>query len=132
MLLPRGAVTMPDVWVGETRRFLGDRELRQLATFILLYLGTLALGTGILAAYGYSLKESLFEFASALGTVGLSVGVTAAKAPAGLLWSETAGMILGRLEFFVVFLGISRLIAHLAAIGTSGRSRSVAVSANRP
>ena len=116
MLLPRGTVTMPDVWVGETRRFLGDRELRQIATFASLYLGTLALGAGVLAAYGYSLKESLFEFASALGTVGLSVGVTSAAVPAGLLWAETVGMILGRLEFFVVFIGITRLVANVAAM----------------
>ncbi|AMV70945.1 TrkH family potassium uptake protein [Desulfuromonas carbonis] len=116
MLLPRGAVTMPDVWVGDTPRFLGDGELRQLATFAFLYLATLAGGTGVLTAYGYSLKESLFEFASALGTVGLSVGVTSATAPAGLLWTETLGMILGRLEFFVIFIGLSRLVANVAAM----------------
>jgi trk system potassium uptake protein TrkH len=119
MLLPRGAVTMPDVWVGETRRFLGDRELRQLATFAFLYLGTLAVGTGVLASYGYSLRESLFEFASALGTVGLSVGVTSAAAPAGVLWIETVGMLLGRLEFFVVFIGLTRLVANTAAMMAS-------------
>lgn len=116
MLLPREAVTMPDVWVGDSRRFLGDRELRQLATFAFLYLVTLAVGTGVLASYGYSLKESLFEFASALGTVGLSVGVTSASAPAGLLWAETVGMILGRLEFFVIFIGLSQLFANLAVM----------------
>ncbi len=122
LLLPRGTVTMPDVWVGETRRFLGDREMRQLATFVFLYLATLAIGTGVLTSYGYSLKESLFEFASALGTVGLSVGVTSAAAPAGLLWTETAGMILGRLEFFVLFIGLSRLVANLAVmLGTAGK-----------
>lgn len=124
MLLPREVVTMPDVWVGETRRFLGDREMRQLATFTFLYLGTLAIGTGIIASYGYSLKESLFEFASALGTVGLSVGVTSASAPAGLLWAETIGMILGRLEFFVIFIGVSRLVANLAVmIGAAGHGK---------
>lgn len=114
--LPRGTVTEPDVWVGETRRFLKDQELRQIALFVFLYLATLALGTGILASYGYPLKESLFEFASALGTVGLSVGVTAADAPRGLLWAETAGMLLGRLEFFVIFLGVSKLLGDLGAM----------------
>ena len=114
--LPRGAVTEPDVWVGETRRFLKDQELRQIALFAFLYLTTLALGPGILAAYGYPLKESLFEFASALGTVGLCVGVTAADEPQGLLWAETAGMLLGRLEFFVIFLGVSKLLGDLGAM----------------
>jgi trk system potassium uptake protein TrkH len=113
MFLPRRAVTEPDVWVGEQRRFLQDRDIRQIAAFAFLYLLTLALGTGILTAYGYSLKESLFEFASALGTVGLSVGVTSADLPAGLLWTETVGMVLGRLEFFVLFLGTGKILSGL-------------------
>ena len=57
-----------------------------------------------------------------LGTVGLSVGVTSAGAPAGLLWTETVGMILGRLEFFVVFMGITRMVVNLGAMaGSTGR-----------
>jgi trk system potassium uptake protein TrkH len=110
MFLPRHAVTEPDVWVGEQRRFLQDSDICQIAAFTFLYMLTLMMGTGIVASFGYSLKESLFEFASALGTVGLSVGVTSASAPAGLLWTETFGMILGRLEFFVVFVGIGKTL----------------------
>jgi len=34
------------------------------------------------------LQTAFFEFASAIGTVGLSVGVTTATAPAGQLWVE--------------------------------------------
>jgi len=121
--LPRGAVTEPDVWVGDSRRFLKDRELLQIALFVCLYLATLALGTGILAAYGYPLRESLFEFASALGTVGLSTGVTAADAPKGLLWAETTGMLLGRLEFFVIFLGVTKLLGDLGAMTRSAAAK---------
>jgi len=123
MCLPRGAVTEPDVWVGDNRRFLKDQELLQIALFVCLYLASLALGTGILAAYGYPLRESLFEFASALGTVGLSVGVTAADAPKGLLWAETAGMLLGRLEFFAIFLGVTKLLGDLGAMTFSPAAR---------
>lgn len=53
--------------------------------------------------------RSLFEYASAMGTVGLSVGVTFADAAPALLWSETVEMFLGRLEFFTVFVGVVRL-----------------------
>jgi trk system potassium uptake protein TrkH len=113
MLASRNAVIETEVWVGDSRRFLKDQELRQIGVFAFLFLATLALGTGIVASYGYSLKESLFEFASALGTVGLSVGVTSPNAPAGLLWTETAGMILGRLEFFVVLLGLGKIMTSV-------------------
>ena len=105
-LLPKDAVTEPDIWQGETRQFLSDRQLRQISMFVFLYLAIYITGSGIISAYGYSLSESFFEYASALSTVGLSVGVTAADAPIGLLWTEIAGMFLGRLEFFPVFVGL--------------------------
>jgi len=110
LLLPQQAVTEPDIWHGEQRQFLSDRRLRQTGLFVFLYLLTFGLGSGIIAAHGYSLPESLFEFGSALGTVGLSVGVTAATAPPGVLWTEIAGMMLGRLEFFTIFIGLTRIV----------------------
>ncbi len=115
MFLPAHAITETDVWVGEQHRFLRDSDLRQIAAFAFLYLVVLAVGTGIVASYGYPLKQSLFEFASSLGTVGLSVGVTAPDAPTGLLWTGILGMILGRLEFFVVFLGVGKILVSLKA-----------------
>ncbi|GAB4546311.1 MAG: TrkH family potassium uptake protein [Pleurocapsa sp.] len=113
-LLPKDAVTEPSVWQGETQHFLSDRQLRQISMFVFLYLGIYLAGSGIIAAYGYSLPESLFEYASALGTVGLSVGVTTPDAPIGLLWVEIMGMFLGRLEFFPVFVGLIRLYQDIA------------------
>jgi trk system potassium uptake protein TrkH len=41
--------------------------------------------------------------------VGLSVGVTSADAPPLVLWAEVAGMLLGRLEFLIVFVGIVKV-----------------------
>jgi trk system potassium uptake protein TrkH len=61
-------------------------------------------------AYGHSMAFSAFEYASALSTVGLSVGITAPNAPAGLIWAETIGMFLGRLEFLVVIYAITKLM----------------------
>lgn len=55
------------------------------------------------------LHECLFEYASTLGTVGLSIGISTALAPDGVLWAETAGMFLGRLEFFVVAVALVRI-----------------------
>ncbi len=108
-LLPKDAITEPDIWQGETQHFLSDRQLRQISMFVFLYLGVYLIGSGIIAAYGHSLAESLFEYASALSTVGLSVGITSPHAPVGLLWTEIIGMFLGRLEFFPVFVGLIRL-----------------------
>lgn len=108
MLLPATAVTENPVWEADQQVFVSDTRLRQIGTFVFLYLLTFAIGTAVLTAYGYGLKESLFEYASSVGTVGLSVGVTSASAPAGVLWAETVGMLLGRLEFFVILASVAK------------------------
>ncbi|MGB5897125.1 MAG: TrkH family potassium uptake protein [Geitlerinemataceae cyanobacterium] len=109
LLLPKSAISEAEVWQGERRVFLSDEQIRQVSLFIFLYFAIYATGSAITAGYGYSLQESLFEYASTLGTVGLSVGVTAADAPVGLLWTQIVGMFLGRLEFFAVVVGLVRL-----------------------
>lgn len=113
-LMPRTAVLERPIWEGNTRVFVDDARIRQMMVFIFLYLGTYVLGVMILCACGYNLVDSLFEFASAIGTVGLSVGVTTPQMPDAALWSETIAMFLGRLEFIVV-------IVSLLKIGGDGR-----------
>ncbi|MFH1135360.1 MAG: TrkH family potassium uptake protein [Pseudomonadota bacterium] len=113
-LLPGAAILERPLWEGDRRVFVDDARARQAMVFIFVYLATYALGVMILCACGYSLPESLFEFASAIGTVGLSIGVTGARMPDVALWAETIAMFLGRLEFIVV-------IVSLLKIGRDGR-----------
>lgn len=79
--------------------------------FIIIYLCIFALGTFIFTLFGYSVEQSMFEFSSALGTVGLSVGITSYDAHPILHWTGTIGMFLGRLEIYVIFLGIWKLFS---------------------
>lgn len=116
MLLPENAVTEADYWQGERRRFFNDSQIRTIALFVFLYLVLFTVGVTITAAYGYSVSESLFEYASTLSTVGLSIGVTSADAPVGLLWTQIIGMFLGRLEFFTVFIGLISLFRDAPAV----------------
>ncbi len=108
-LMPRTAVVARPVWEGDQRVFVDDARVRQVSTFVSLYLMSFVVGTMVLCACGYSLGESLFEFASALGTVGLSVGVTSPNMPDVALWVEAVGMFLGRLEFMVVIVSALKL-----------------------
>ena len=48
----------------------------------------------------------MFEFVPSLGTVGLSIGLTGPSTRAATLLVEIAGMLLGRLEIFLVFTGL--------------------------
>jgi len=108
-LMPRTAVLERPIWEGNKRVFVDDTKILQVMIFIFLYLMTYALGVMILCACGYNLADSLFEFASAIGTVGLSVGVTNAQMPDAALWSETIAMFLGRLEITVVIVSLLRV-----------------------
>jgi trk system potassium uptake protein TrkH len=115
-LLPRSAIIDQYVWRGEERYYLSDQHVRQVAVFSCLYLAALAVGTLVLAAHGYQLHEALFEYASAQGTVGLSLGVTTAAAPRLVLWTEMAGMFFGRLEFFVIFISVAKLVGDIPSL----------------
>ncbi len=114
--LPRTAVVENYIWQGDRKDFISDERIRNIANFLFLYLAVYTIGSGILATHGYELKESLFEFASALGTVGLSAGVTTSSSPVLVLWTEILGMFLGRLEFFVIFVSLGKIIHDSSAI----------------
>ena len=77
--------------------------------FTFTYLCIFALGTFIFTLFGYTVEQSMFEFSSAIGTVGLSVGITGYNAHPIIHWTGTIGMFLGRLEIYVVFLGIWKM-----------------------
>lgn len=109
LLLPRGAVLVREAWQGEGRVPVGDPQIVATGAFTALYALVLVAGTAVLLGYGHPLDDSLFEMGSALGTVGLSVGVTGPQAPAPVLLVETAAMLLGRLELFVVLTALAKV-----------------------
>jgi trk system potassium uptake protein len=116
--LPTAAVMECPVWEGDRKVFLDQTKARRVGIFVFLYLLTYVLGVLVLAACGYSMRDSLFEFASALGTVGLSVGVTSPDMPGIALWAEIIAMFLGRLEFMAVIVSAIKLgrdLGRLAA-----------------
>ena len=68
------------------------------------YLFIYIVGTVLLTfCSGCTLVQGAFEFASSLGTVGLSIGVTNPNTSTICLLIEIVGMVLGRLEIFVIF-----------------------------
>ncbi|MBE0700742.1 MAG: TrkH family potassium uptake protein [Acholeplasmataceae bacterium] len=98
-----------------TKTVIEKDDIIQNNAFLTTYIVVLLIGTFIFTWFGYSLRDSLFEFASALGTVGLSVGITGYHANPLILWTGTFGMFFGRLEFFVIFIAISRVVHDIGA-----------------
>jgi len=94
----------------DTDEVIGNKQRAEIGSFLFLYLLIMLIGTLILCAYGYPLKESLFEISSAMGGVGLSCGVTSYSASASILWVLMCGMFIGRLEIYVVAISVIHLL----------------------
>ncbi len=106
---PPSALIRRNIWRRGELLEIEDKHIQAVAAFIGIYLMTYAAGTAVLLAHGYSLEESLFEFASALGTVGLSTGITRPDMPQACKIAMILGMWLGRLEFIAIFHAIIRI-----------------------
>ena len=95
----------------EGAKALDTQQTLDIFQFVFLYGLFLLVGSLIISSYGYPFQDALFEFASAIGTVGTSVGITSIHAPLGVLWIEIIGMMLGRLEiivYIVAFIAIGK------------------------
>lgn len=88
---------------------LTKEEISATGVYVFFYLLLFCLGTLLLTCYGYSLEASMFEFSSALSTVGLSAGIMVASAPAGVLITGIIGMFFGRLEIFVILVAVAQV-----------------------
>jgi len=90
-----------------------DEDIRNNYSFVILYLVIFIIGASIISSFGFSIEESMFEFSSALSTVGLSIGIIGYNAHPVILWTTIIGMFLGRLEIYIVFLTFIRLVLKL-------------------
>lgn len=86
--------------------FVQDRFLVDVYNYIVVYIVLWFIGTFVLTVSGYSFTDSLFEISSALATTGASVGVITPDMPVQVTWTVIVCMIIGRLEFVVLFTAI--------------------------
>ena len=106
-LSPARHITAPSYYRVQGKTPIDDVLIKDTVGFIACYMGVFIIGTLLLTlTSGSSLFEAVFEFASAFGTVGISNGLTNADATGGTLIVQMVGMILGRLEIFIVFIGV--------------------------
>ncbi len=95
------------------RGYLEETDISSVLTFVATYLITLV-GIALfidatLVAYGikgFTFIDALFETASALSCVGLSVGITSPTAPLAVKIALMVAMYLGRLEFAPLYLAM--------------------------
>lgn len=84
-----------------------DSEIAEDTTgFVVSYLFIFIVGSmALTVAADCTLMEAMFDFSSSLGTVGLSIGITNPDTCSAALIIEMIGMLMGRLEIFIVLIG---------------------------
>ncbi|MBW6461937.1 MAG: TrkH family potassium uptake protein [DPANN group archaeon] len=86
-----------------------DDVIKITQVFIFTYVAILIIGSLCLMGYGYAPIESLFQAASAMGTVGMSM-IDVGAAVAGVKIILMVCMFLGRLEIFPILILIERIM----------------------
>lgn len=84
------------------------QEKNQNTVYLFMHLCLICVCTFILTFFGYSFSDSLFEVTSAFGTIGFSCGITNADMPSVVLLVQCFGMLVGRLEIYIIMLGALR------------------------
>ncbi|MDD3516903.1 MAG: potassium transporter TrkG [Chromatiales bacterium] len=98
--LPEHAVAQPTLG----GRSLAPDDVQRALLLVMLFVSMALLSWLAFVAAGQPPLASLFEVVSALGTVGLSSGISAQALPAGLKLLLCADMLLGRLEIIALLV----------------------------
>lgn len=106
-------VYQPYIHNAAGKTYIKQEDISANNTFVLLYLTVLICGALALSAFGYSFTDSLFEFTSVIGTIGMSIGVTSTALPDFALWIMTFGMLVARLESGVILLAIGKIFSDI-------------------
>lgn len=107
-ICPSNSIQCPTYCKASGKEPIDARLIRETAVFLGAYLLLYTLGTlAMTLTAGCSLTEAMFDFASSLSTVGLSIGITNPTTNSPTLIVEILGMMLGRLEIFIVLIGVA-------------------------
>ena len=84
--------------------------------YILLYFMIGLAGSFALMLCGYDFTDSVIEFFSALGTVGMSIGIVGPDMGNGAMITMMIGMLIARLEIYVFIFSIFRIVEDIKDI----------------
>ncbi|MCI0502929.1 MAG: TrkH family potassium uptake protein [Fusobacteria bacterium] len=109
--MPERTVNEAYIHKTEGKVYLSNGIMEEVGRFTFVYMVIYFIGVIMLTFADIPLDKAMFEFASALGTVGLSIGVTAPGTSNYVLIIEMIGMLLGRLEIFIVLVSVVAVIS---------------------
>ena len=93
-----------------------DDNITDICLYTVLYIAVCLLGAFAFSLYNqYNFTQCIFDFTAALTSGGYSNGVVGPASPRGILWISVVAMFLGRLEIYVVIIGILRIFSDIRA-----------------
>ena len=102
MTYSKKSIKENSIYKPERKVYIDNNFLNEIIVILSGYILTYTICITILLTQGYTLKESMFEIASCLSTVGLSYGVTSIEASNITVWTMSFAIFLGRLEFLII------------------------------
>ena len=113
-LSPSNKITVLKYYRAQGKELIDNEVISDTLTFISCYAMVIVTGTLLITFFEKcSLSDALFEFASVFTTVGISNGLTSTTTSTATLIVEMVGMLLGRLEIMIVFIGIRAGISKI-------------------
>lgn len=102
--MPARSVKNVAIYKPTGKSIIPTESLLQIHHFVIVYLITFLIGSLLLTFGGLSIEEAIFDFSSFLGTMGLSIGTTSRSSSNYVLIIQMIGMLLARLEVYVVYI----------------------------
>ncbi|MEF9962582.1 MAG: TrkH family potassium uptake protein [Erysipelotrichaceae bacterium] len=100
------SVSKPYYYKAQGKTYIDQELIEDVFTFFFCYMVIYIVGSLLITVTANcSLMDAMFDFASSLGTVGLSIGITNPTTNDATLLIEIFGMLMGRLEIFIVIIG---------------------------
>lgn len=105
-LSPANDIQAPHYVKPQGDTLIDDDVVEDTSSYIMAYLLIYIVGSLLITVTAdCTLTEAMFDFASSLSTVGLSIGITNPMTNNATLIIEMIGMFMGRLEIFIVIMG---------------------------
>ncbi|MFA7417142.1 MAG: potassium transporter TrkG [Acholeplasma sp.] len=92
---------------------VNNKEIKENYRFISIYILFWMVSSLTITFFGYNIMDSMFEVASALGTVGHSIGVMTYHSNPVVLWIGIIAMFLGRMEFYIIIIAIGKVFLDI-------------------
>lgn len=109
VFLPKRTIKINKLTKPEGEILIEESDIKEITTLLTVYFLFFIISVLILLSYGYDIKDAMFEISSCLSTIGLSSGITSIDLPKGILWTMSTAMLMGRLEFLIIFYAIVKI-----------------------